>query len=55
MKEHAKDVQSYAFAKGILANVCHLNTIRLIPPLVIKEKETERFTNRLAEYLTKYN
>jgi len=55
MKEHAKDVQSLALKEGILVNVCHLNTVRLIPPLIISENEAKRFTDLLNGFAMKYN
>ncbi|MCL2786822.1 MAG: acetylornithine transaminase [Methanomassiliicoccaceae archaeon] len=51
MKEHAKDVQKHALDNGVLVNVCHLNTVRLIPPLILKDEEAERFTKILADFL----
>ncbi|MDR0778907.1 MAG: acetylornithine transaminase [Methanomassiliicoccaceae archaeon] len=55
MKEHAKDVQNDALKNGVLVNVCHLNTVRLIPPLIINEAEADRFTQLLSAFLSKYN
>jgi len=55
MKEHANDVRSFALENGILVNVCHGNTVRLIPPLIINSKETDRFTDILKEFPSKYN
>ncbi|MCL2891116.1 MAG: aminotransferase class III-fold pyridoxal phosphate-dependent enzyme, partial [Methanomassiliicoccaceae archaeon] len=55
MKEHANDVRSFALEKGVLVNVCHGNTVRLIPPLIIGNKETDKFTGILEEFLSKYN
>jgi len=55
MKTHANDVKAYALNNGILVNVCHLNTVRLIPPLILKESEAARFTELLKEFALKYN
>ena len=55
MKEHSKDVQNFALDNDILVNVCHGNTVRLMPPLILKENEADRFTNVLNEFLSKYN
>jgi acetylornithine aminotransferase/acetylornithine/N-succinyldiaminopimelate aminotransferase len=55
MKQYANDVKAYAFSNGILVNVCHLNTVRLIPPLILKNDEAQRFTNLLKEFTAKYN
>ena len=55
MKEHAKDVQKAALDDGILVNVCHMNTVRMIPPLILKENEADRFTKLFAETASKYN
>ncbi|MDR0791033.1 MAG: acetylornithine transaminase [Methanomassiliicoccaceae archaeon] len=55
MKEHAKDVQTAAFNDGILVNVCQMNTVRLIPPLIINKDEADRFTKLLDASLSKYN
>ena len=55
MKEHANDIRSFALEKGVLVNVCHGNTVRLIPPLIIGNKETDKFTGILEEFLSKYN
>ena len=55
MKEHAKDVQSSALESGMLVNVCHGNTVRLIPPLILKKEEADRFTKHLSSFAAKYN
>ena len=55
MKEHAKDVQKHAFDNNVLVNVCHLNTVRLIPPLILGNKEADLFTQLFGEFLSKYN
>jgi acetylornithine aminotransferase/acetylornithine/N-succinyldiaminopimelate aminotransferase len=55
MKEHAKNVQASALKEGILVNVCHADTVRLIPPLILNENEANRFTYFLNAFLSKYN
>ena len=55
MRTQANNVKSHALKKGILVNVCHLNTVRLIPPLILKESEADRFTDLLKDFLSKYN
>ena len=54
MKEHAKDVQKAALDNGILVNVCHMNTVRLIPPLILKDDEADKFTKLLGDLAPKY-
>jgi len=55
MKEHSNDIRKTALEKGVLVNVCHGNTVRLIPPLIINNEEADRFTEILKEFLSKYN
>ena len=55
MKEHAKELQSFMLDNGILANVCHLNTVRLIPPLILREEEAQQFTHLFKEFASGYN
>lgn len=47
----AVGVQEHCFKNGVLVNVCHGNVVRLIPPLTIEDKEKDRFTSLLEEYL----
>ena len=53
--ERAKEVQRYALDNGLLVNVCHMDTVRLLPPLILTEGEADRFTKLLAEFSSKYN
>jgi acetylornithine/succinyldiaminopimelate/putrescine aminotransferase len=54
MKNHAKGFQGFALENGILVNVCHTDTVRLIPPLMINESEAGRLTESLQHYSSKY-
>jgi len=51
MKSRAKEFQQHCLSEGVLVNVCHGNVVRLIPPLVIGVKETERFNTLLKGFL----
>ncbi len=51
MKSRAKEFQQHCLSQGVLVNVCHGNVVRLIPPLIIGRKETERFNTLLREFL----
>lgn len=47
----AKDVFSRLFDKGILTSLCGGNTIRIAPPLIVNEDDTDLFVNALDEIL----
>ena len=49
--ETASMVQTACRENGVLVNVCHGNTIRLIPPLIITDSEKDTFTKILKESL----
>ena len=49
--ETASMVQAVCRENGVLVNVCHGNTVRLIPPLIINDSEKEPFTKILKESL----
>lgn len=49
--ETASMVQKYCRDNGVLINVAHGGTIRLIPPLIIGDAEKDVFTNLLKEAL----
>lgn len=51
MKSKAPEFQKFCLKNGVLINVCHGNTVRLIPPLIIGKKEADRFTDLLSEFL----
>jgi len=44
-------VQAACRENGVLVNVCHGNTVRLIPPLIINDSEKDTFTKILKESL----
>ena len=50
--ETASEVQKYCRDNGVLVNVCHGNTVRLIPPLILDDKQKDRFTSLFKEYLS---
>ncbi len=50
--EAAAGVQAYCRENGVLVNVCHGNTVRLIPPLILDDKQKDRFTSLLKERLS---
>ena len=47
--ESASHVQKHCRDNGVLVNVCHGNTIRLIPPLILSDAEKDRFTALFKE------
>ena len=47
--ETAAAVQRHCRENGVLVNVCHGNTVRLIPPLILTDAEKDRFTGLLRE------
>ena len=47
----ASMVQAVCRENGVLVNVCHGNTVRLIPPLIINDSEKDTFTKILKESL----
>ncbi len=49
--ETASKVQSYCRENGILINVAHGGTIRLIPPLILEDSQKDVFTGLLREAL----
>lgn len=51
MESRAKEFQEHCLNEGILVNVCHGNVVRLIPPLIIGRKETDRFNAVLKGFL----
>ena len=50
--ETATMVQKVCRASGVLVNVCHGNTVRLIPPLIINDEQKDSFTKILKEALS---
>lgn len=49
--ETASKVQSYCRENGVLINVAHGGTIRLIPPLILEDSQKDVFTGLLWEAL----
>lgn len=47
--ETAAAVQKHCRDNGVLVNVCHGNTVRLIPPLIINDEQKDVFTKLLKE------
>lgn len=51
MKTHADEFRRYCLDKGVLVNVCHGNTVRLIPPLIIGKEHCDVVLGLLKEFL----
>ncbi len=49
--ETASVIQKHCRDNGVLVNVCHGNTVRLIPPLIINDAQKDRFTALLKDCL----
>ena len=49
--ETAAGIQKYCRDNGVLVNVCHGNTVRLIPPLIINDAQKDKFTKLFKECL----
>jgi acetylornithine aminotransferase/acetylornithine/N-succinyldiaminopimelate aminotransferase len=49
--ETAAAVQKHCRDNGVLVNVCHGNTVRLIPPLIINDQQKDTFTSLFKECL----
>jgi acetylornithine aminotransferase/acetylornithine/N-succinyldiaminopimelate aminotransferase len=49
--ETASVVQKHCRDNGVLVNVCHGNTVRLIPPLIINDAQKDRFTTLFKQCL----
>ena len=47
--ETAASIQKYCRENGVLVNVCHGNTVRLIPPLILTDAQKDVFTGLLRE------
>ena len=52
MKSRANEFREFCLENGVLVNVCHGNTVRLIPPLIIGKGDCDRFTSLLKEFLS---
>ena len=51
MKARADEFRRYCLDKGVLVNVCHGNTVRLIPPLIIGKEHCDVVLGLLKEFL----
>ena len=49
--ETAVGIQKRCRDNGVLVNVCHGNTVRLIPPLIINDDQKDVFTEILRDYV----
>ena len=47
----AKAFQSHCFENGVLVNVAHGKTVRLVPPLILQDAQKDVFTGLLREFL----
>lgn len=47
--ETATSIQNHCRENGVLVNVCHGNTVRLIPPLILTDAQKDVFTGLLRE------
>ena len=50
--ETASMIQRECRDRGILVNVAHGKTLRLVPPLIITSEQTDVFTDALADILS---
>ena len=50
MKSKAPEFQKFCRDNGVLVNVCHGNVVRLIPPLILKKEEADRFVGLLKQF-----
>lgn len=48
----AAEVKRECLSRGILVNVAHGKTVRLVPPLIVTEEQTRVFTDALADMLS---
>ena len=48
-KKNAKEKVSQFMEKGIIINVAHEKTIRLLPPLIVSEEDVNTFLNVFNE------
>lgn len=52
MKSGSKEFQDHAMKNNMLVNICHGNVLRLMPPLIIGEKEKDAFMKLFTEFLS---
>ena len=51
MKAKANDFRKYCLDNGVLVNVCHGNTVRLIPPLIMGKEHCDRVVSLMRTFL----
>ena len=51
MRTKANDFRKYCLENGVLVNVCHGNTVRMIPPLIINKKQCDRVVSMMKTFL----
>ena len=51
MKTKANDFRKYCLDNGVLVNVCHGNTVRMIPPLIMGREHCDRVVSLMKGFL----
>ena len=51
MKTKANDFRKYCLDNGVLVNVCHGNTVRMIPPLIMGKEHCDRVVSLMRTFL----
>ena len=51
MRTKANDFRKYCLENGVLVNVCHGNTVRMIPPLIINKEQCDRVISMMKTFL----
>lgn len=51
MRTKANDFRAFCFDNGVLVNVCHGNTVRLIPPLIMGKEHCDTVIGLLRTFL----
>ena len=51
MRTKANDFRKYCLENGVLVNVCHGNTVRLIPPLIIGKEHCDVLVGLMRDFL----
>ena len=49
-----RDILSLALKKGLLFNITNMNTIRLLPPLIIEQDHIEQIINLLPALIEQF-
>jgi acetylornithine aminotransferase/acetylornithine/N-succinyldiaminopimelate aminotransferase len=52
MGDEAKRLQKHAFQNRVLVNVCAGGVVRLLPPLIIGQSSTKRFSDLLTSFVS---